>query len=55
MNQSTVPPFTAARGPLGGAADEAGGDLRASAAAWAVSFGLAGGPVERIKKDLGLK
>jgi ribosomal protein L40E len=45
MNQSNPPPVTAARGALGGAADEAGGNLRASVAAWAVSFGLAGRPL----------
>ena len=45
MNQSDPPSTTAARGALGGAADEAGGDLRASVAAWAVSFGLAGRPL----------
>lgn len=45
MNQSDPPSITAARGALGGAADEAGGDLRASVAAWAVSFGLAGRPL----------
>jgi NACHT domain len=39
-------PFNAAsRSALGGAADELGGDLRASVAAWAVSFGLAGRPL----------
>ena len=39
-------PFNAAsRGALGGAADELGGDLRASVAAWTVSFGLASRPL----------
>ena len=45
MNPSDPPSNAAARGALGGAADEAGGDLRAAVAAWAVSFGLAGRPL----------
>ncbi len=34
-----------ALGALGGAADEAGAELRASVAAWAVAYGLAGRPL----------
>jgi cytochrome c peroxidase len=39
MNPSDTPSKTAARGALGGAADESGGDLRASIAAWAACAG----------------
>jgi hypothetical protein len=45
MSTPDTPPNSASRGALGGAADELGGDLRASVAAWAVSFGLAGRPL----------
>ncbi len=46
VNEPPDNPLNAAsRGALGGAADELGGDLRASVAAWAVSFGLAGRPL----------
>src|SRR5688572_10790272 len=40
-----TPSRIAARGALGGAADEAGADFRASIAAWAVAFSLAGRPL----------
>jgi len=45
MSTLDPPSNAASRGALGGAADELGGDLRASVAAWAVSFGLAGRPL----------
>lgn len=45
MKPSDTSSNTASRGALGGAADKCGGDLRASIAAWAVSFGLAGRPL----------
>ncbi|HUL72245.1 MAG TPA: NACHT domain-containing protein [Vicinamibacterales bacterium] len=45
MSLPDAPWNAASRGALGGAADELGGDLRASVAAWAVSFGLAGRPL----------
>jgi hypothetical protein len=45
MIPSDVPQSSTSRGAIGGAADELGGDLRASVAAWAVSFGLAGRPL----------
>src|SRR6476620_4240976 len=45
MSASDTPSNTASRGALGGAADERGGDLRASVAAWVVPFGLAGRPL----------
>ena len=45
MSTADTPSNSASRGALGGAADELGGDLRASVAAWAVSFGLAGRPL----------
>ncbi len=45
MSAPDTPSNAASRGALGGAADELGGDLRASVAAWVVSFGLAGRPL----------
>jgi hypothetical protein len=49
MKPSDTPSNRASRGALGGAAAELGGDLRASVAAWAVSFGLAGRPLPMVE------